>query len=137
MPLIPPILAFGILSCAAFAAAVLSTTALFVVRRQYSREEQRAQHHWAEWERKSRGTLAELAQRVDSLATELHDFGQQAGGGSPGNSAMAGLNLTKRAQALRLHRRGDSPDQIAALLGVPLQEVDLLLKVQRIVLTNL
>jgi hypothetical protein len=36
-----------------------------------------------------------------------------------------------------MHRRGDSPGQIASTLQVPLQEVELLLKVHRIVLQNL
>jgi len=43
------------------------------------------------------------------------------------------LNLTRRAQVLRLHHRGEMPEQIAAALGVPLNEVDLLLKVNRMV----
>jgi hypothetical protein len=44
------------------------------------------------------------------------------------------MNLSKRSQVLRMHRRGDPPDQIATSLAVPRQEVELLLKVQRIVL---
>jgi hypothetical protein len=47
-----------------------------------------------------------------------------------------GLNLNKRSQALRLHRRGDPAEQIATALELPLQEVQLLLKVQRIVLSS-
>ena len=46
----------------------------------------------------------------------------------------AGLNLSKRSQALRMHRRGDPSDQIAAALDIPLQEVDLLMKVHKIVI---
>jgi hypothetical protein len=45
--------------------------------------------------------------------------------------------MNKRSQVLRMQRRGDAPEQIAIALEVPLQEVDLLLKVQRIVLRNL
>jgi hypothetical protein len=47
-----------------------------------------------------------------------------------------GLNLNKRSQALRMHRRADTPEQIAAALELPLQEVQLLLKVQQIVLSS-
>jgi hypothetical protein len=39
------------------------------------------------------------------------------------------LNLTKRAQALRMHRRGESVPTIAAALQSPHNEIDLLLKV--------
>ena len=48
-----------------------------------------------------------------------------------------GLNLSKRSQALRMHRRGEAPAQIAAALNIPSQEVELLIKVQRIVLSNM
>jgi hypothetical protein len=47
------------------------------------------------------------------------------------------INLTLRAQALRLSRRGESPEKIAAILGIPLNEVDLLLKVQDIITQTL
>lgn len=46
----------------------------------------------------------------------------------------AGLNLGTRSQALRMSRRGDTAQQIAAALGIPEREVELLLKVQRIVM---
>jgi len=36
-----------------------------------------------------------------------------------------------------VYRRGEPPDQIAAALDLPLQEVDLLLKVHRVVIRNL
>ena len=41
------------------------------------------------------------------------------------------------AEALRLHRRGDAPSEIAISLGIPRQEVDLLLKVHQIVISNI
>jgi hypothetical protein len=41
-----------------------------------------------------------------------------------------GLNLTRRAQALRMHRRGESVETIAAALSAPRNEIDLLLKLQ-------
>jgi DNA-binding NarL/FixJ family response regulator len=47
------------------------------------------------------------------------------------------MNVTRRSQALRLHRKGDSTEQIAAALEVPRQEVDLLIKIHQIVLNNL
>ena len=47
-----------------------------------------------------------------------------------------GLNLSKRSHALRMHRRGEGAEQIAAALDLPRQEVELLLKVHRIVLSS-
>jgi hypothetical protein len=48
-----------------------------------------------------------------------------------------GLNLSKRSQALRMRRRGESTAQIAASLDVPRQEIDLLLKVHEIVIASI
>jgi hypothetical protein len=44
----------------------------------------------------------------------------------------SGMNVTKRSQALQMSRRGESPKEIAATLSLPQNEVDLLVKVQRI-----
>jgi hypothetical protein len=48
----------------------------------------------------------------------------------------SGLNLTKRSQALERYRRGETPPEIAAALAIPRNEVELLVKVQRIVLSS-
>jgi len=42
-----------------------------------------------------------------------------------------GMNLSKRVQIIRLHRRGESPPHIASVLNLPLVQVDLVLKLQR------
>ena len=42
------------------------------------------------------------------------------------------LNLTKRAQVLRMHHRGESVHSIAAALQIPSGEVSLLLKIERL-----
>lgn len=42
------------------------------------------------------------------------------------------MNISRRAQALRLYRQGERPEQIAAALGLPLNEVELLIKVHQI-----
>jgi len=47
-------------------------------------------------------------------------------------SVGQGLNLTKRAQALRMHRRGETLPSIAAALETPINEIALILKVQMI-----
>jgi hypothetical protein len=54
----------------------------------------------------------------------------------PGTSRPS-MNVTRRSQALRLHRKGDSPERISAALEVPRQEIDLLIKVHQLVLNNL
>jgi hypothetical protein len=44
----------------------------------------------------------------------------------------AGLNLNKRIHAMRMLRRGEDVSHIAAALGVPRKEVELLIRVQSI-----
>jgi len=48
----------------------------------------------------------------------------------------SGINLSRRSQALRLYRRGETPEQIASSLMVPTGEVRLLLKVHRLVMEH-
>ncbi len=76
-----------------------------------------------------------LQTRVDEMSAEMREVAHQP---APVSSAPAvprpGMNLTTRSQVLRLNRRGESVEQISKLLTVPRQEVELLLKVHRIVL---
>jgi hypothetical protein len=140
MPQIQPILAFAVLSCMALAAAVLSAMAVIYSRGELRSAQRRVQANRegqdATWE----AALDALSERVNSMATEMRDLGGQASAmrlAPQSGTLLSGMNLTKRAQALRMHRRGDPPEQIAALLDVPYQEVDLLVKVHRIVMSSI
>ena len=53
----------------------------------------------------------------------------------PPPATRSGFNLSKRSQAIRMSRRGETPSQIAAALELPQGEVDLLLKVHRLVVS--
>ena len=46
---------------------------------------------------------------------------------------VSGLNVHKRVRAMRLLRRGEDVSHIAAALGVPRREVELLIRVQQLV----
>jgi len=78
-----------------------------------------------------------LRQAVEALAAQVRELQR-----TPADAAVdpavprPGINLSRRSQALRMHRRGESAEQIATALSVPRQEVELLLKVHRIVLSN-
>jgi hypothetical protein len=82
-------------------------------------------------------TVAELQKTLGEQAAQLTDLRQQGPAGASTAIPRAALNLGKRSQALRMHRMGDPPERIATALGVPLQEIDLLVKVHRIVLGTL
>lgn len=107
-------------------AAILQTSS----SRRLMEHRQRARHAQLE------AAFASARETVSSLSIKVQQIQEQ----SPAPAAAVlrpGFNLTTRSLALRMHRRGDDPGQIAAALQVPLQEVELLLKVHRIVLDNL
>jgi hypothetical protein len=79
-----------------------------------------------------------MRQMMDDLTAQVHEIRvQPTAGPVAGTTPRAALNLSKRSQALRLHRRGESPEKIAAALEIPRQELELLLKVHRIVMSNI
>ena len=78
-----------------------------------------------------------LQQRLETLEQEVREICRQPPAAPGPPPPRAGLNLEKRSHALRMHRRGEGSAGIAAALDLPLQEVELLIKVHRIVLRNL
>jgi hypothetical protein len=69
--------------------------------------------------------MAEVAERMQS---QLEETARPAQASQPGQS----LNLNKRGQVLRMQRRGETPETIAAALRIPQNEVTLLLKVHEL-----
>jgi hypothetical protein len=87
--------------------------------------------------RKLEAEVQSMRQIIEGLKALVHDVQQQPRLMAAPAIPKPGLNLSKRSQALRMHRRGDPPDEIAGALEIPLQEVDLLLKVHKIVISNI
>ena len=79
----------------------------------------------------------DIERALEALAEDVRELRQYPGAAvSSDGIPKPGLNLNRRSQALRMHRRGEASEQIAANLGVPRQEVDLLLKIHRIVMNR-
>lgn len=112
------------------AAGLLTALALFVsMKREMAKSREITKQTQAAHE------SGELAVRV--LETELQTLRDSVRNleAVPTNRPTGmSLNLTKRAQALRMHRRGEPIPGIAAALETPAIEVALMLKVQA--LTN-
>ena len=70
--------------------------------------------------------------RLDDMIMCTRQAEDRAGTFAPPAPLPSGLNLDKRAQAIRMSRRGDRADLIAAVLNLPSREVQLLLKVHEI-----
>ncbi|MEO8592528.1 MAG: hypothetical protein ABI759_04330 [Candidatus Solibacter sp.] len=126
------VLTFSILS-----GVVLSATAvcLFAVYRAHCLLRETKKLNAVE-SAKDESDLQSLRTTVDALAAQLHDLQSHPPVAVAPGLPKPGLNLNKRSQALRMHRRGEAADQIASALELPRQEVDLLIKVHRVVLST-
>lgn len=70
-----------------------------------------------------KGQILELEQTSTSIASSV-----------PASATGNSVNNTLRSKVLKMHRLGQSPDRIAGALRVPKGEVDLLVKVHKIVM---
>ncbi len=82
----------------------------------------------------SEASLNALRVSLSNLARRLEETERQTGLLVPPPPTRSGFNLSRRSQAVRMARRGETPSQIAAALQLPQGEVDLLLKVHRIII---
>lgn len=82
-------------------------------------------------------SLAETRAALQALEADLRGVEQQTGMLVAPAPAPSGLNLSKRTQVLRMHRTGQDSAGIAAALLLPLNEVNLLIKVHRITMEQL
>ena len=73
------------------------------------------------------GALEEMSAGMGQLRAEMATTVVAATVASPG----PGLNLTKRTQALRMLRRGETLESIASALRTPRNEIELLVKLQQ------
>ena len=73
----------------------------------------------------------ELKRRIEELGVRVEDAEDRAGVLVPPAPPRSGLNLGRRTQVIRMWRRGDRADTIAASLNLPKNEVELLVKVQQ------
>ena len=71
--------------------------------------------------------LAEVGEAAERWRAEREETARPV----PVPAAGQPLNLNKRGQVLRMRRRGENPETIAAALSIPRNEVDLLLKVHQ------
>ncbi|MGB9605388.1 MAG: hypothetical protein ACP5U2_04375 [Bryobacteraceae bacterium] len=87
-------------------------------------------------QQRSQVALDQLRATLEELRVAVRDMEERTGVLVPPAPPRSGLNLTTRAQALRMFRRGETAERIAAALHVPENEVRLLLKVQELSAAN-
>jgi len=116
---------------AALATGMVLCLFLFVTLK---RDLRAGEHRWRKRLMTLEADLEVKAAAIDGRLVELSDI---SGLLVPPQPPRSGLNLTKRSQALQMHRRGTTAPEIADALGLPQNEVELLVKIQRIALASL
>jgi len=124
--LLHPALQFGLL---ALLAVALYLNLYFSLKRESRVLEARNSKSREEVDRAIEG----LRSALDAVCADVHELSEQAGLLVKPAPPRSGLNLNKRSLALRMHRRGDSPEDIARTLELPRGEVELLVKVHRMI----
>ena len=77
--------------------------------------------------------LKSIQQRPAQAAPSLVAADTAAAAATPEKS---GVNSTNRSKVLKMHRLGQSPEQIAANLGIPRGEVNLLVKIHEVAMRS-
>ena len=114
-----PLLPYALIAAGLFSSLALFLTLKREIRRLVFRQKTRIEDMMAQLEESARSpeTVASVMEvPVTFVPAPLH----------------AGLNLNKRVHAMRMLRRGEDIAHVAAALGVPRREVELLIRVQSI-----
>jgi hypothetical protein len=82
-----------------------------------------------------KSSSADLDLKLEDLSARLRDAEERAAI-LPPVSVKPSLNLNKRTQVIRMSRRGEPAQSIAASLSLPRKEVELLLKVYGLTLNG-
>jgi hypothetical protein len=131
-----PLALYGLLSLSLLLSLVLFATLKLELGKLASRAGRERQALEAETAA-ARAEAAALREALAGIENSLRELERATEAMAPPPPTRSGLNLTMRSQALRRFRLGEDPAAIAASLGLPLTEVDLLIKVNRLVLENL
>jgi hypothetical protein len=119
-----------ILALLAFSALTLAATLwLFVVLKHDLCKRERAA---AAQEAAAAASVAEMRAEIEAVRAAFADLEDRTGMLAAPAPVPSGLNMGRRSRAVRLMRRGDSVEQIAASVGLPLNEARLLMTVERL-----
>jgi len=80
---------------------------------------------------KEAGVVGAQAGALDGRVKEMEETVAGLTAARRAQAMASGVDANQRTKVLRMARRGGRPEQIAAELGVPKSEVDLLVKVER------
>jgi hypothetical protein len=92
-------------------------------------EMRRMNVRWKRRQNAQESATQEMKGQIAELGARLLDAEERAGVLVAPSPPRSGLNLNKRTQVIRMSRRGEQAEKIAASLNLPRREVELLLKV--------
>ena len=84
---------------------------------------------WKRRQMAQESATVDLKAQVAELSARVLDTEERTGVLVAPVPPRSGLNLNKRSQVIRMSRRGEQAEKIAASLNLPQREVELLLKV--------
>jgi hypothetical protein len=102
----------------------------------FEKEIHRLKSRLARWQAGENTSSRDLHAQLQQLNHRLRDAEERAGIPIVPQSPKASLNLNKRTQVLRMSRRGERAENIAASLSLPRREVELLLKIHGLLLNG-
>lgn len=83
-----------------------------------------------------RSEVDQLRSEISGLKSTLEELQRMQAERQAALVPQASINLTKRGQILRMSRRGETPQHISAALSLPEKEVNLTLKVHKMMLNG-
>ena len=122
-----------ILTLAPYLATVLSLILTTILIYRVRKSVNRLRNRLSKCEARIQADAAQYSAKLNSMKEEF--AGREPAETTGGSTLAAGsLNSTVRSKVLKMHRMGHSPEKISEILRVPRGEVELLVKVHRIVM---
>jgi type II secretory pathway component PulM len=122
----------SILDIAPYAVSLLGAGIVLFLIIEMKRTLQEFQTKWNKRQQTVQSELGRLRGVIQQLETRLGDAEKLSASQAGADPKVTSINLNRRAQAIRLYRRGESPEKVAASMNLPRREAELLFKVHRI-----
>lgn len=116
----------------AVAVAAIEGLVLLAVVLQLRRTQLDFNQRWLSRNQIVQSEMGRMRSVLHEMKRRLDDFEKQGTAPQTGGPTAPALNVNRRAQAIRMMRRGEHPAQISTALAIPLRQVELLLKVNRL-----
>lgn len=113
---------------------IISTSVLLGLLYGVSRRMRNLRTRLAQCEARVQSETADLMNRIASLKLRLTELEEESPAAANAAPSGCGLDGTMRSKVLKMDRLGQSPERIADALHLPKGEVELLVRVHKIVM---